>query len=309
MVSLPADGSRGIAIDLRAPFGYMVPSGVIRTPQIAEADGTAVFPPPGGRGLELPVGIRVRAPALVACQVMRRDGGPPCRLTALPPGSHRAAAGMTAMPDVSGLGLADALDELVHAGLGLSADAGWVVAWSPEAHERMVAEGEVLEAGDDPPTVAEFREAGLAAFLRHPLGPGGRGLLLGPGEGGSTGEVVAQYPPAGTRVRRGTPVVVAAVRAWSRGGAGGLAGPRGHAALDPDDEDRGGVREGRAAALAALPRRDEPPGGSPPAHGVRRRPGRVATRRDPRTASAPGRRAPGPGRGARSGDRPPRAVR
>jgi hypothetical protein len=219
VAALPADASMGVAIDLRAPFGYAVPSGVIRPPEIARTAGAPIFPRAGEHGLELPVGVRLRAPALLACQVVRADAaGAPCRLTALPPGSPRAASGATALPDVTGLSLADALDELVRSGLGLYGEAGWVTVWSADEHARLLADGALLEAGDDPPTVAEFQELGLEAFLRHPLGPGGRGLLLPPGESALPGRVVAQHPPPGASLRRGTPVAVAATGDAACGG-------------------------------------------------------------------------------------------
>ena len=83
------DPTRGVRIDLRAPWGYAVPSGRIRAPGFT---ATADVPQATIRrviaGLEsgalpvgeLPAGIRVEIPRLPDCQVIRAGAAPPpCR--------------------------------------------------------------------------------------------------------------------------------------------------------------------------------------------------------------------------------------
>jgi hypothetical protein len=89
-VAVALDPRRGVRIDLRAPWGYAVPSGRIRAPGFT---ATADVPQTTIRrvlaGLEsgalpigeLPAGIRVEIPRLPDCQVRSETVPPPCRLS------------------------------------------------------------------------------------------------------------------------------------------------------------------------------------------------------------------------------------
>jgi hypothetical protein len=87
---------RGVRIDLRAPYGYDLPSGRISAPGFvvdpavpaetirAVLSGLQTGRLPIGR---LPAGIRVEVPRLAACQVLRPGvARTPCRLTGGAPG-------------------------------------------------------------------------------------------------------------------------------------------------------------------------------------------------------------------------------
>src|SRR5262245_15798340 len=97
VLAVPDDPSAGIAIDLRAPFGYAVPSGEIARPSLVSPRGGPVAPPPGP-GLFLPAGVRVAPPSLLPCQISRgSQAGPSCRLFALA-GPSGARGGTSAVP-------------------------------------------------------------------------------------------------------------------------------------------------------------------------------------------------------------------
>jgi VCBS repeat protein/FG-GAP repeat protein len=64
IVAFPADSAHGVAIDLRAPFGYDNDTGAINTPGYDPTFASlarATLPLPG-RGTPLPIGIRIGAP-------------------------------------------------------------------------------------------------------------------------------------------------------------------------------------------------------------------------------------------------------
>ena len=204
VVRRPGGSFRGLAIDLRAPFGYLVPSGVVLGPQLADVAG-ATYPPLDRPGAPLPLGAGVHAPPLLPCQAMRGDvRGPTCRLSALPPGAA-AAAGAVLVPDLMGARVAPALERIRRAHLGLFAQVGQLPAYTPSRVERVAAAGglhgprpglarlDVLtREGYGSPRLEAPGRIGLA--LDHPAQPG---------------LVVAQYPPAGTEVPPGTEVAVA----------------------------------------------------------------------------------------------------
>lgn len=76
MLLRPTDPAAGIAIDLRAPFGYAA-SGRVQRPTLV-ADASA---PASPTGLVWPAGTRVTVPQLPPCLVTadRATAPPPCR--------------------------------------------------------------------------------------------------------------------------------------------------------------------------------------------------------------------------------------
>ncbi|MDX6644667.1 MAG: large repetitive protein, partial [Miltoncostaeaceae bacterium] len=104
IVALPADSRHGVAIDLRAPFGYRPDTGVINSPGYDPTFGglgAARLPAPG-RGTPLPVGLRVMPP-IIGRPIPPGAGGcmyldpltptPPCPLPPAPPAGGAAPAG------------------------------------------------------------------------------------------------------------------------------------------------------------------------------------------------------------------------
>ncbi len=207
------DGSpRGVLrLDLRAPFGYLVPSGIVLGPSYTAGTASTSFPPPDAAGTPLPVGVTVTAPALLACQIIGR--GPSsgdCPASALPQGA-RYQAGAVSVPSFEGERLPGALTAAQELHLGLFDRVGYL----PSMREGALArsrEGAPAGATTENSliTLEEFERSGYASpgLLR----PGGRaGVRLDDAERRPPGTVVAQYPPAGTLVPRGTPLVLAAV--------------------------------------------------------------------------------------------------
>jgi PASTA domain-containing protein len=209
VVSFPATPTGRVAIDLRAPFGYWVPSGVILPPSYGLGAEIAVYPPAGRPGMPLPVGVEVQVPRLLPCQrIVGGRAGPACVLSAR--ASGRYAPGVVAVPDLAGLRLPDALERVQRERLGLAFDVGYFPALTEGAIERAIARGIMdRQAVGALITLDEFTRLGYGApDLYRSLGRAG--VRLAPSETAPAGAVVAQYPPAGTQVPRGTPVVVAA---------------------------------------------------------------------------------------------------
>ena len=207
VVSLPARRGDELRLDLRAPFGYLVPSGVVLGPRYVVGTRSVTFPPAGEPGTPLPVGVSTVAPALLPCQTMHGDtAGPGCPQSALPPGA-RYATGAATVPALVGERLPRALARMQAAHLGLFADVGYLPALS-EGALTTAARWSGPRAEDSLIGVSEFVRSGYGApeFLR----PGGRaGVRLPDTETRPPGTVIAQYPPSGTLVPRGTPAVVA----------------------------------------------------------------------------------------------------
>jgi hypothetical protein len=208
VVSLPPTSAGRVSIDLRAPFGYWVPSGVILAPSYRSNAGHVVFPPVGRPGTPLPIGVRVSPPHLLPCQVVRgRSPGPACPLSARPGG--RYAPGAAVLPDLTGLRLVGALERVRRERLGLAFDVGYFPAYSEAAIEHAIASGVLDRQGTDSLiSMSEFTRLGYGAAGLY-RGPGRAGVRLAVSEAAISGTVVAQYPSAGTQVPRGTPVVVA----------------------------------------------------------------------------------------------------
>lgn len=83
IVAYPPDEAHGIAIDLRAPFGYDPASGAILTPGLIGVS-KAIAPMPGA-GSPLPVGARVEQRIPEDCQVLDpQRPSPPCSVAAGP---------------------------------------------------------------------------------------------------------------------------------------------------------------------------------------------------------------------------------
>jgi hypothetical protein len=90
VVAMPADRSHGLALDLRAPFGYVVPGGQILPPSYS-LPGSLTPAELRGRlaeayrmHLALPRGAIVDPTQLRPCMIARVGGAPPCRLTPSP---------------------------------------------------------------------------------------------------------------------------------------------------------------------------------------------------------------------------------
>ncbi len=206
VVSLPAGPGDPLRLDLRAPFGYLVPSGTILGPHYTLGKAAVTFPAAGAAGTPLPVGVTVVAPRLLACQTMRGDrAGPACPASALPPGA-RYSAGSISVSTFVGEQLPDALAAAQASGLGLFAHVGYLPALS---------DGALARAGD--PTgggslisLEDFVRSGYAAPGLYGT-PGRAGVRLSATESRPAGTVVGQFPPAGTLVPRGTPIVLAVV--------------------------------------------------------------------------------------------------
>jgi peroxiredoxin len=73
----PRDRSRGIAVDLRAPFGYAGRAGMVYGVSF-----TSQGPPATDAGLLWPAGARIAVPTLPACQVAATRAARPLRCTA-----------------------------------------------------------------------------------------------------------------------------------------------------------------------------------------------------------------------------------
>jgi hypothetical protein len=210
VVSLPAGPGDPLRLDLRAPFGYLVPSGTVLGPRYALGTATVTFPPTGGAGTPLPTGVTVVAPRLLPCQTMhgdRPDGG--CPTSALPPGAAYGP-GAVSVPALAGRRLPQALAAAQAARLGLFARVGYLPA---------VSEGALAgsRTGGPADVTAESSLVPLSEFVRSGYGapglyrPGGRaGVRLSDAERRPPGTVIAQFPPAGTLVPPGTPLVLAA---------------------------------------------------------------------------------------------------
>jgi hypothetical protein len=132
---------------------------------------------------------------------------------------------VVSVPELTGRALPVALEAAVEKGLGLLSGSGAFPAYTPEAIARAVAAGREpfgpspigrpAARPEDLPALEEFRRRGAAAFIPDPL-PGRipvpvYAVRLAAAEAAPAGRVVGQFPAPGTRVRRGTPVVVAAV--------------------------------------------------------------------------------------------------
>ncbi len=206
VLSLPTGKTRGVAIDLRAPFGYQIPSGAVVSPVLGRVQNP-VFPSRDRVGTPLTVGAQVIAPDLHTCQVIRPGTpGPPCHLYALPPGA-RATGGVTVVPSVVGLPLPVALERLRRAKLGRAlAETGWVGGATRRAIDAAAAAAERLQnpaaAPDIRVTLSDFRRHGFDLFTGE-NGPA-INVLLDPGQEGRPGTALAQYPPPGARVPTGT---------------------------------------------------------------------------------------------------------
>ena len=206
VVSLPAGPTDPLRLDLRAPFGYLVPSGTVLGPHYTLGTAAVTFPAAGAAGTPLPVGVSVVPPPLLACQTMHGDRvGPDCPASALPPGA-RYAAGSVSLPTFVGEQLPAALAAAETAGLGLFAHVGYLPALSDVALARA---GDPT-GGGSLVSLPEFVRSGYAApgLYRN---QGRAGVRLGASEVRPAGTVVGQFPPAGTLVPRGTPIALAAV--------------------------------------------------------------------------------------------------
>ena len=206
VVSLPAGPADRLRLDLRAPFGYLVPSGTILGPQFTIGMAAVTFPAAGAVGTPLPVGVTVIAPRLLACQKMLGDSvGPGCPAGALPEGADYAA-GSVSLPAFLGEQLPEALAAAQAAGLGLFARVGYLPALSDHA----LARSGDRTGGGSLISLEEFVRSGYAAAGLYRT-QGRAGVRLNAAESRPAGTVVGQFPPVGTVVPRGTPVVLAAV--------------------------------------------------------------------------------------------------
>jgi VCBS repeat protein len=107
IVALPPDSRHGVAIDLRAPFGYRPDTGVVNSPGYDPTFGglgAARLPAPG-RGTPLPLGLRVMPPILgrpvppgaAGCMFLDPlEPTPPCTLPPTPAGGGAPATGAPA---------------------------------------------------------------------------------------------------------------------------------------------------------------------------------------------------------------------
>lgn len=87
VVALPSDPSQGIAIDLRAPRGYLIPSGILPTgfaaaPDWTPAEGERRIAEANREGLIVPLGAVIAPPTLEPCQILDpADPTPACTLS------------------------------------------------------------------------------------------------------------------------------------------------------------------------------------------------------------------------------------
>ena len=196
VVSLPAGPDDPLRLDLRAPFGYLVPSGTILGPHYALGKAAVTFPAAGATGTPLPVGVTGVAPRLLACQQMRGDRvGPDCASSALPLGA-RYAAGSVSLPTFVGEQLPDALAAAEAAGLGLFAHVGYLPALS---------DGALARAGDPTGAARSSRSRSSCAPATRP--PASTGLRDAPGCASATPSAVrrerssASFRPRGRSCR------------------------------------------------------------------------------------------------------------
>jgi hypothetical protein len=220
VVSVPADARQGIAIDLRAPFGYDIPYGLILGPSYVGTAGTSPAPGPSGagpaNGTRLPTGVRVIAPTLQACQIQHPPHpAHPCRLFAPDLGTPRAGRGKIAVPDFGGQDVQAAAPLAVRSGLELHP--GWMLhAWTPAAISRAQlppCDGTNIATnrlGVMLYTLAQFSAEGAAALAPAIEQPDcWAATRLDPQRAVAPGTVVAQYPPAGAVVPWGTRMLLA----------------------------------------------------------------------------------------------------
>lgn len=198
VVRFPATEGEGVTLDLRAPFGYAVPSGRISTPAFSlpadlspqEVSGRLAEARAGGRAL--PRGAKL-ALAVPACQIIRVGGTTPdCRLAPAPPDPWEGDPDgeVVEVPDVGGMSAGEAAVALEAAGLR----AFVMRVLSPEVAREVASVGA-------PATLDLVREAGA---WRAALG------TTVVSEDGEVGEVLDVFPAPDERLREGSRVVLAA---------------------------------------------------------------------------------------------------
>jgi hypothetical protein len=205
VVRYPQSAAEGITLDLQAPFGYDVPSGLLPGPSFSLPAGLTPeeisrrFDEARAQGRSLPRGARIHTGELAACQVLRPGvPSPPCKLSAPPPDPWEgpASAPVVAVPRVEGLSAGDAAAALERAGLR----AYVLQVLTPDA-----ARGRQSEGAPAPVSLDLVREE---SAWRKAVGVP---LVLPEDERAEIGQVVGVFPAGGEQVRRGSRVVLAAV--------------------------------------------------------------------------------------------------
>lgn len=199
---IPAGAGEGLVIDPALAFGYDVPGGRVQTPSwtlprnLALDEARARMGAARDAGRDMPEGARLYVPPLDACQVIRPDVETTrCELSEIPPHpwDGPADAAQVSVPDMDGLNAGEAAAAAQAAGLRVR----FLHVVTPAfARERDVEDIAVsLDVVRD--EEAWRKNVGWA--------------LVPDGEPAAPGSVLGVHPPAGTPVRQGSRLVVAAV--------------------------------------------------------------------------------------------------